>query len=59
MCVILLSALSKAHLLDPRASAGTSVYSAIQNIAATFVNAFVNAGFGRVICFAIYTKDNV
>ncbi|KAF9612292.1 hypothetical protein IFM89_038862 [Coptis chinensis] len=30
-----------------RASAGTSVDSARQNLAATFVNAFVNAGFGQ------------
>ncbi|KAK9285775.1 hypothetical protein L1049_024976 [Liquidambar formosana] len=35
----------KAHLLDGRASAGASVDSARQNLAATFVNAFVNAGF--------------
>ncbi|CAH8317963.1 unnamed protein product [Eruca vesicaria subsp. sativa] len=37
----------KAHLLDGRASSGTSVDSARQNLAATFVNAFVNAGFGQ------------
>ncbi|EEF44376.1 26S proteasome non-ATPase regulatory subunit 2 homolog A [Ricinus communis] len=37
----------KAHLLDGRASAGVSVDSARQNLAATFVNAFVNAGFGQ------------
>ncbi|KAL5056240.1 hypothetical protein RYX36_036922 [Vicia faba] len=37
----------KAHLLDGRASAGASVDSARQNPAATFVNAFVNAGFGQ------------
>ncbi|XP_010035795.2 26S proteasome non-ATPase regulatory subunit 2 homolog A [Eucalyptus grandis] len=38
----------KAHLLDGRASAGGgSVDSARQNLAATFVNAFVNAGFGQ------------
>eukprot|EP00252_Welwitschia_mirabilis_P007291 TRINITY_DN1852_c1_g1_i1.p1 TRINITY_DN1852_c1_g1~~TRINITY_DN1852_c1_g1_i1.p1 ORF type:complete len:893 (+),score=200.52 TRINITY_DN1852_c1_g1_i1:210-2888(+) len=37
----------KAHLIDGRASAGTSVDSARQNLAATFVNAFVNAGFGQ------------
>ncbi|XP_073526575.1 uncharacterized protein [Phyllobates terribilis] len=37
----------KAHLLDGRASAGTTVDSARQNLAATFVNAFVNAGFGQ------------
>ncbi|KAG2712478.1 hypothetical protein I3843_04G118900 [Carya illinoinensis] len=37
----------KAHLLEGRASAGASVDSARQNLAATFVNAFVNAGFGQ------------
>ncbi|KAH0916915.1 hypothetical protein HID58_024575 [Brassica napus] len=37
----------KAHLLDGRASSGASVDSARQNLAATFVNAFVNAGFGQ------------
>ncbi|KAM3287194.1 26S proteasome non-ATPase regulatory subunit 2 A isoform X1 [Capsicum chacoense] len=37
----------KPHLLDGRASAGASVDSARQNLAATFVNAFVNAGFGQ------------
>ncbi|KAH7860218.1 hypothetical protein Vadar_010834 [Vaccinium darrowii] len=37
----------KAHSLDGRASAGASVDSARQNLAATFVNAFVNAGFGQ------------
>lgn len=38
-------------MLDGRASAGASVDSARQNLAATFVNAFVNAGFGQVIFF--------
>jgi hypothetical protein len=38
----------QAHLIDGRASAGASVDSARQNLAATFVNAFVNAGFGQV-----------
>jgi 26S proteasome regulatory subunit N1 len=37
----------KAHLLDGRASSGPSVDSARQNLSATFVNAFVNAGFGQ------------
>ncbi|KAL5063726.1 hypothetical protein RYX36_025463 [Vicia faba] len=37
----------KAHFLDGRASAGASVDSARQNLAATFVNAFINAGFGQ------------
>ena len=38
-------------MLDGRASAGASVDSARQNLAATFVNAFVNAGFGQVNIF--------
>jgi 26S proteasome regulatory subunit N1 len=38
--------LYKAHLVDGRASAGASVDSARQNLAATLVNGFVNAGFG-------------
>eukprot|EP00262_Sarcandra_glabra_P006417 TRINITY_DN186_c0_g2_i1.p1 TRINITY_DN186_c0_g2~~TRINITY_DN186_c0_g2_i1.p1 ORF type:complete len:701 (+),score=101.90 TRINITY_DN186_c0_g2_i1:31-2103(+) len=37
----------KVHLIDGRASAGASLDSARQNLAATFVNAFVNAGFGQ------------
>lgn len=37
------------HLIDGRASGSTSIDSARQNLAATFVNAFVNAGFGQVI----------
>ncbi|KAL3645445.1 26S proteasome non-ATPase regulatory subunit 2 A [Castilleja foliolosa] len=37
----------KAHLLDGRGSGGGTVDSARQNLAATFVNAFVNAGFGQ------------
>ena len=43
----------KAHLLDGRASAGNSVDSARQNLAATFANAFVNAGFDQVKLFRI------
>ncbi|KAJ1387960.1 Proteasome/cyclosome repeat [Sesbania bispinosa] len=43
----LLAKAAAAHLLDGRASAGASVDSARQNLAATFVNAFVNAGFGQ------------
>ncbi|CAA0816209.1 26S proteasome non-ATPase regulatory subunit 2 homolog A [Striga hermonthica] len=37
----------KAHLLDGRGGGGGTVDSARQNLAATFVNAFVNAGFGQ------------
>lgn len=36
--------------MDGRATAGASVDSARQNLAATFVNGFVNAGFGVVCC---------
>ena len=36
----------KAHLTEGRAPAGPAVDSARANLAATFVNAFVNAGFG-------------
>lgn len=42
------SIVCQAHLVDGRASAGASVDSARQNLAATFVNGFVNAGFGVV-----------
>ncbi|KAL2483354.1 26S proteasome non-ATPase regulatory subunit 2-like protein A [Forsythia ovata] len=37
----------KSHLLDGRARSGESSNSARQNLAAIFVNAFVNAGFGQ------------
>lgn len=43
-------------MLDGRASAGASVDSARQNLAATFVNAFVNAGFGQVILSKLHVK---
>ncbi|KAF8063704.1 RPN1B [Scenedesmus sp. PABB004] len=36
----------KSHLSDGRAPAGAALDSARANLAATFVNAFVNAGFG-------------
>ena len=36
----------KMHLVEGRAASGPAVDSARQNLAATFVNAFVNAGFG-------------
>jgi hypothetical protein len=36
----------KTHLIDGRAPTGAAVDSARQNLASTFVNAFVNAGFG-------------
>ena len=37
----------KTHLVEGRAPAGPAVDSARQNLASTFVNAFVNAGFGQ------------
>mmetsp|Transcript_31070 Transcript_31070/g.68978 ORF Transcript_31070/g.68978 Transcript_31070/m.68978 type:complete len:901 (-) Transcript_31070:581-3283(-) len=37
----------KTHLVDGRAPTGAAVDSARQNLASTFVNAFVNAGFGQ------------
>ncbi|CAJ2649501.1 unnamed protein product [Trifolium pratense] len=37
----------KEHLLDSNTCAGANVDSARHNLAATFVNAFVNAGFGQ------------
>lgn len=40
--------------MDGRATAGASVDSARQNLAATFVNGFVNAGFG-VVCVLFVT----
>ena len=36
----------KTHLVEGRAPAGPAVDSARANLAATYVNAFVNAGFG-------------
>ncbi|KAK5813134.1 hypothetical protein PVK06_028580 [Gossypium arboreum] len=38
----------KTHLLDGRTIAGANVDSIRQNLAATFVNTFVNAGFSKV-----------
>ncbi|KAF0918826.1 hypothetical protein E2562_026199 [Oryza meyeriana var. granulata] len=37
----------KIHLIDGRGATSSSLDSARQNLAATFVNAFVNAGFGQ------------
>lgn len=37
----------KVHLIDGRTTSSSSLDSARQNLAATFVNAFVNAGFGQ------------
>ena len=37
----------KSHLVEGRAGDGPAIDSARQNLASTFVNAFVNAGFGQ------------
>lgn len=37
----------KSHLVEGRQPAAAAVDSARQNLASTFVNGFVNAGFGR------------
>jgi 26S proteasome regulatory subunit N1 len=37
----------KSHLVEGRAPSGPAVDSARQNLASTFVNAFVNAAFGQ------------
>lgn len=47
----------KAHLIDGRATAASNVDSARQNLAATFVNAFVNAGFGQDKLMTASTSD--
>ena len=39
---------SQAHLIEGRTPQASTLDSARQNLAATFVNAFVNAGFGQV-----------
>ncbi|KAM7498029.1 hypothetical protein LguiA_022443 [Lonicera macranthoides] len=44
----------KAHLLDNRGSAAASIETAGLNLAATFVNAFVNAGFQQVYIMRMY-----
>lgn len=38
----------KAHLVETRGSSAPALDSARANLANTFVNAFVNAGFGQV-----------
>ncbi|GBG62353.1 hypothetical protein CBR_g30307 [Chara braunii] len=48
----------KAHLLDSRATSGASVDSARQNLAATFVNAFVNAGFGQDKLMTVQSSES-
>lgn len=47
----------KAHLIDGRATAASNVDSARQNLAATFVNAFLNAGFGQDKLMTASTSD--
>ena len=38
----------KSHLVETRGTGGPAMDSARANLASTFVNAFVNAGFGQV-----------
>ena len=45
--VLLIPQVYKSHLTEGRAPSGPAVDSARQNLASTFVNAFVNAGFGQ------------
>ena len=52
--ILICSVNCQAHLLDGRASASGTVDSARQNLAATFVNAFVNAGFGQVSYWILF-----
>lgn len=40
----------KAHLVETRGAAAPALDSARANLANTFVNGFVNAGFGQVRC---------
>ncbi len=48
----------KTHLVEGRAPAGPAVDSARQNLASTFVNAFVNAGFGQdKLMTGVYTRQ--
>lgn len=44
---LLIPQVYKSHLTEGRAPSGPAVDSARQNLASTFVNAFVNAGFGQ------------
>ncbi|KAL2318541.1 hypothetical protein Fmac_032417 [Flemingia macrophylla] len=48
----------KAHLFDGRKLAGASLDSAKQNLAVTFVNAFVNAGFGQDNLMTVTTDSS-
>ena len=45
--LLLIPQVYKSHLTEGRAPSGPAVDSARQNLASTFVNAFVNAGFGQ------------
>lgn len=45
--LLLIFQVYKSHLTEGRAPSGPAVDSARQNLASTFVNAFVNAGFGQ------------
>ncbi|GAB4816037.1 hypothetical protein N2152v2_003083 [Parachlorella kessleri] len=48
----------KMHLVDGRAPAGPAVDSARQNLASTYVNAFVNAGFGQDKLMTATSEDD-
>jgi len=47
----------KTHLVEGRGSSGMALDSARENLAATFVNAFVNAGFGQDKLMYSLTED--
>mmetsp|Transcript_43009 Transcript_43009/g.71701 ORF Transcript_43009/g.71701 Transcript_43009/m.71701 type:complete len:897 (+) Transcript_43009:349-3039(+) len=47
----------KSHLVEGRAPSGAAVDSARQNLATTFVNAFVNAGYGHDKLMTSTTED--
>ncbi|KAK8265180.1 hypothetical protein V6Z11_D12G161800 [Gossypium hirsutum] len=49
----------KTHLLDGRTIVGADTDSTIHNLAATFVNTFVNAGFGKLLKNKEHAKINV
>uniref|UniRef100_A0A383WPA2 26S proteasome non-ATPase regulatory subunit 2 homolog n=1 Tax=Tetradesmus obliquus TaxID=3088 RepID=A0A383WPA2_TETOB len=48
----------KSHLTDGRQPAGAALDSARQNLASTFVNAFVNAGYGQDKLVTVSTEGN-
>ena len=46
----------KSHLVETGGAAGPTLDSARANLANTFVNAFVNAGFGQVNLFILHIR---